>query len=277
MIVGFEFKHISGLLILISVYLLSRFILVRVVKAWAVKDQKNQQSWLFLAKRLPSLLLLLGILFIWGNELRDLALSLVAVAAALVLATKEVILCFMGGLLKASAKLFEIGDRISVSGYRGKVVEQSLLTTTLLEIGPGIRSNQSTGKILKIPNSLYLSNTITVVPSGHDFILHVISITMPLVDQWEMMESLLKESAIGVFSEYRKDFEKFAQKNKKIVSSYSLGQEPRVFIEMNSKDTMEFQIRMTIPYDGLSRTENLVTRTFLSKVTRHNLLPERKS
>src|SRR5690606_27740699 len=98
-------------------------------------------SWLFIAKRLPGIILLIGILFIWGQELRDFALSLVAVAAALVLATKEVILCLMGGLLKASTKLFENGDRISVSGYKGKVIDHTLLTTTLIETGPG-RSNQ---------------------------------------------------------------------------------------------------------------------------------------
>jgi small-conductance mechanosensitive channel len=266
-----------SLLILAGIYLFSRIILVRVVKAWAVKDKNSHNSWLLLAKKLPTLLLILGILFIWGQELRDLALSLVAVAAALVLATKEVILCFMGGLLKASTKLFEIGDRISVAGYRGKVVEQSLLTTTLQEIGPGVKSNQSTGRFLKMPNSLFLSNTITVVPSSYDYVIHVISIMMPLSPKWDVMESLLMESAQEVFSEYRANFEKFAQKHKNLTKSHSLGQEPRVVFEVNSKDTIEFQVKMTVPYEALSRTENRVARAFMQKVTSENIFEKAES
>lgn len=202
-------KYIVELVILLVIYLATRLILYRVVSNWALKDSKNQQSWFFLAKRLPTLVVFLGVLFIWGHELRDLALSLVAVAAALVLATKELILCFMGGLMRASSKLFEIDDRISVAGFRGKVVEQNFLTTILLEIGPGVRSNQSTGKFLKIPNSLFLGNAVTVVPSGHDYILHTISITMPFTPMWRRWSRPLRRLLLKFFLDFKKNLNHF--------------------------------------------------------------------
>jgi small-conductance mechanosensitive channel len=236
------------------------------VKQWVLKDQKSRQSWIRFAKRLPSLILFFGVLFVWGEELRDFALSLVAVAAALVLATKEVILCFMGGLLKASTKLFEIGDRITIAGYRGKVVEQTLMTTTLAEIGPSLKSNQLTGKLIKVPNSLFLSQSVSLVPSHHDFTLHVISITLPLNADWETLDSLLMESALEVMETYKLNLEKFIKKNSKIVKENSVGIEPRVSFELNSKDTIEFTLRLLVPYESLSKTESLIVRNFMKKI-----------
>jgi small-conductance mechanosensitive channel len=263
----FQTKHFTGVLILILIYLLTRFLLVRLVTNWSVQDKDSRKNWYFIAKRLPSIMLFIGVLFIWGSELRDLALSLVAVAAAVVIATKEVILCFMGGLLKVSTNLFEIGDRISVGGCRGKVIEHTLLTTTLLEIGPGPKSNQNTGRLLKLPNSHFLTHTVTVVPSDHDFILHVITINMPVSPYWEEMENFLKDSAVEVFSTYKHEFDKYAKRNRELVKSHALDQEPRVIFELNSKDTIEFQVRLTIPYAALSKTESLIARTFLKKLS----------
>ncbi|MCB0378420.1 MAG: mechanosensitive ion channel family protein [Bdellovibrionales bacterium] len=261
-----ETRHLIGLIILVASYLLARFILVRLVKNWALKDPINNQSWIKIAKRLPGLILFVGVLFIWGQELRDFALSLVAVAAALVLATKEVILCLMGGLLRASTKLFEVGDRITVAGFRGKVVEQTLLTTTLAEIGPGNKSNQSTGRLLKLPNSLFLNNGVTVIPSTHEFILHTLVMTMPLAVNWEHMERMLLESATEVMKSYQSEFERYAKKNSKIVKTYSLGQEPRVGFDLNAKDSIELSVRLTVPYDGLGKTEYAIIKTFMKKV-----------
>mgnify|MGYP001215256827 CR=1 FL=1 len=62
---------------------------------------------------------------------------MVAIAVALVIATKELILCVSGALIKGGARSFNIGDRIQVKEFRGDVIDQNLLTTTILEVGPG--------------------------------------------------------------------------------------------------------------------------------------------
>ncbi|MFT5604801.1 MAG: small-conductance mechanosensitive channel [Paracoccaceae bacterium] len=82
-------------------------------------------------------LVLLGLVIIWGEELRTLALSIVALAVAFVVATKELILCITGSIIKTASCSFDIGDRIQIKDYCGDVIDHNLLATTLLEVGLG--------------------------------------------------------------------------------------------------------------------------------------------
>ena len=63
------------------------------------------------------LLILLGLAIIWGDQLRTLALSILAIAVAFVVATKELISCITGSLLKGGSGSFNIGDRIQIKDF----------------------------------------------------------------------------------------------------------------------------------------------------------------
>src|SRR6185312_1988323 len=78
-----------------------------------------------------------GLFFIWAQQLNTLAVSLVAIAVAVVLATKEMILCISGTVLRIRTNAYTLGDRIQIGSLRGNVLDQTLLATTLIEIGPG--------------------------------------------------------------------------------------------------------------------------------------------
>src|SRR5690606_5223471 len=77
--------------------------------------------------------LIVGLVMIWGAELRVAALSAFAIAAAIVIATKELIMCISGSFLRTGSHAFKVGDRIEVGGIRGDVFDTTLLTTTLFE------------------------------------------------------------------------------------------------------------------------------------------------
>ena len=96
-----------------------------------------------------------GLVLIWPEQLRTLALFLVAVA--IVLATKELIRYLTGGFLKMAARSFPIGDRVEVNNLRGDVINQTMLTTTIMEIGPGQLTHQYTGRSIALPSSIFLS------------------------------------------------------------------------------------------------------------------------
>lgn len=113
------------------------------------------------SRNAPVLLAVFGLVFIWGEQLRSLARSIVPIAVAFVVATKELILCVSGSILKGGAGSCSIGDRIQVKDFRGDVIDQTLLTTTLLEVRPGKASHQRAGRMIVLPIALFVSEPVT--------------------------------------------------------------------------------------------------------------------
>ena len=149
-----------------------------------VPSPELRRRWLVQSRNALVLVLLLGFILIWGEELRTLALSVVALAVALVVATKELILCITGSILKMASRSFEIGDRIQIKDFRGDVIDQNLLATTILEVGPGKHIHHRTGRMAVIPNALFVSEPVINESYTHDYILHVFTIPFKREDDW---------------------------------------------------------------------------------------------
>src|SRR5690606_18061808 len=99
----------SSLILIVTVVIL-RALTTRFIQR-TVNSPELRGRWLVNSRNGFLLLLLLGLVMIWGEELRTLALSIVAIAVAFVVATKELILCFTGSLLKIGARSFLVRSR----------------------------------------------------------------------------------------------------------------------------------------------------------------------
>lgn len=141
------------------------------------------------------LLGVLGLALIWGDQIRSLALSIVAIAVAFVVATKELILCISGAILKGSAGSFNLGDRIQIKDFRGDVIDQTLLATTVLEVGPGKTGQQRTGRLIVIPNSLFVSEPVTNESFTDHWDFHVFTVPFKREDDWHSARTALLAAA----------------------------------------------------------------------------------
>ncbi len=154
-----------------------------------------QRRWMVQSRNALILLFLLGFVMIWGEALRSLALSVVAIAVAFVVATKELILCVTGSILKTGARSFKIGDRIQIKDFRGDVIDQNLLATTILEVGPGKLTHQRTGRMSVIPNAMFVSEPVINESYTNDYVLHVFTVPFKRDDDWrDAQKALLKSS-----------------------------------------------------------------------------------
>lgn len=119
-----------------------------------------------------------GLLFIWAPLLRNFALSLTAFAVAIILATKELILCFSGTFLKTSTGEIRVGDWITVNGVRGEVVDQTFMSTRLQELGEGGSRYDFTGRMITLPNSVFLTAHVINDEMTKKFVYHTITIVI---------------------------------------------------------------------------------------------------
>lgn len=165
----------------VSVLLVVLLLLVRVAAGHAIGRRTDvalhlQRRWTANLRNVLLLLGVVGLVLIWAPQLRTLALSLTAVAVAVVIATKELILCFSGSLMRASSSAFAVGDWIEVGGMRGEVVDHNLFVTVLHEFHPG--TYQHTGRQAVLPNSLFLSQPMRNDSLMREHAIHTFAVTV---------------------------------------------------------------------------------------------------
>ena len=250
-------------LILLAVVLALRLILVRAVLSRESLSVETRRRWTVNIRNALALVFIIGLIFIWAHQLSTFAVSLVAIAVALVLATKELILCISGTVLRIGVNAYSMGDRISIGGIRGNVVDQSLLATTVLETGPGHVSSQYTGRAVVFPNSLLMSSPLINETYMKEYIVHVMTIPLTSNDDWQMAEKVLLEIArteCGPFiAEARLHMKQLEGKNWLDAPSV----EPRVSLHVPEPGRLNLLLRIPTPAHRTSRVEQAILRRFL--------------
>lgn len=108
-------------------------------------------------------LFLIGSVSIWFNDPARLSTALGLVTAGLAFALQRVVTSVAGYYVILRARLFNIGDRISIGGVRGDVIGLGFTYTTVMEMGqpPSVQmadpamwveARQYTGRIVTITN-----------------------------------------------------------------------------------------------------------------------------
>lgn len=161
-------------LILTGLLLVALFVVRHLAARWITGPshilQEQQRRQLFWLRSGITVTFLLGLLLVWGGHLQNLVLSLTAVMVAVVIATKELLMCVSGFPMRTTGRLFSVGDWVECNGLRGEVTDHSLLSTTLLEVEPSTYGYGYTGRMLNLPNSLFLSHPVHTSPSARHYV-----------------------------------------------------------------------------------------------------------
>ena len=251
--------------ILILTIIILRALIARYLRT-NVSSTELRRRWLVQSRNGLLLLLLLGILFIWGEQLRTLALSIVAIAIAFVVATKELILCVTGSILKTGAGSFDIGDRIQIKDVRGDVIDQNLLATTILEVGPGKITHQRTGRMTVVPNALFVSEPIINESYTNDYILHVFTVPFKREDKWREAQDAFLESAKRYCQPYLEDVRKHMKEISEEQGLNVPSVEPRVTIQVPAAGEVHLIVRIPVK----SGQQGYIEQSILSEVLSNN-------
>lgn len=227
--------------------------------AWEVKRQWRVRFssglWLFS---------FISLSMIWSNELQTLALSIVAFSVAIVVASKEIITCFSGGLFRTS-KSFKIGDRIEIKGIRGDVIDKSLMSTKILEIGPGQTTHQYTGRSVVLPNSLFLTEPVTNESFLGNYVLHPFIIPMRVEDDWQKAESIILKIANEICQPFYENASHYLHKVQDRANLETPSIHPRVHVKVQDVKTLNLVVRVTVPAYDKGKIEQAIVKKFLAQ------------
>ena len=88
---------------------------------------------------------------------------------------------------------FNVGDRIQIGQHAGDVIDVRIFKFTLMEIGNWVDADQSTGRVLHIPNGLVLSEIVSNYSRGFQYIWNELPVLVTFESNWKKAKTILQE------------------------------------------------------------------------------------
>lgn len=226
-------------------------------------ETEIRQRWLTTLRNSIVAVFMLGMALIWSSQIETLAVSLVAIAAAIVLATREMILCIMGTIYRSSSSAYSVGDRIEINGLRGQVIDLSMLSTTLLESSQ-VRRKGTVGRVLTFPNSLLLTHPVwNETLLGH-YIVHTIQVVLKRDENWEVAEKALLDAANEEVKTYAKELAQHAHELQRSYGLEAPALVPRLHLAIDEKEVINLYLQLPVPLTRRGKIEQKILRACLS-------------
>jgi len=134
---------------------------------------------------------LIIVLSVWSVHLGSIATLLTVIGAGLAIALREVLLGLVGSMLILLRRLYEQGDRIEVGGIKGDVLDIRLQFTILMEVGGWVDAEQSTGRVVHLPNSYVLQHPVYNYTRGFRFIWVELPFTVTFRSNWKAAQEIM--------------------------------------------------------------------------------------
>jgi small-conductance mechanosensitive channel len=145
---------------------------------------------------------------IWFAGIQPIATFLGLLTAGLAIALQDLVKSVAGWIFIMWRKPFSIGGRIQVGSHAGDVIDIRLFKFSLVEIGNWVDADQSTGRVIHLPNSLILSEVIANYTRGFEFIWNEIPVLVTFESNWKKAKKILIDVAEKHAAHMTKDVER---------------------------------------------------------------------
>lgn len=186
-------KLLVSLLIILTLWLLR--LLVTWVASRRTEDVRVQYRWrkatAYVAVALGALLI--GV--VWLENIQSMAVYLGLVSAGLAIALKDPLTNLFGWVFIVWRRPFVVGDRIQIGQHAGDVIDLRIFQFTMLEIGHWVDADQSTGRIIHVPNGQVFSDALANYTTGFEYIWNEVPVCVTFESNWEKAKEILQEIA----------------------------------------------------------------------------------
>ncbi len=154
------------------------------------------------------------IAMIWAESIGSITTMLGLLSAGLALALKDPISSLVGWMFITGAKLYQLGDRIEMNEIKGDVIDISIMTTTIVEIGNWVMGEQSTGRIVRFPNNWIFSQGIFNYTQAFPFVWTEVAFVVTFESNWRKASEILTQAMNEVVGDLPQKMEASMEKAK---------------------------------------------------------------
>jgi small-conductance mechanosensitive channel len=243
--VGLNTETLEKIVVTVLVILLLSLIRIVVLRlVWRTSENvKVRYQW---KRSLSFIIPILGFLLIgaiWIKAFEEFGTFLGLFTAGIAIALKDPLTNFAGWLFIIFRQPFVVGDRVQVGEHTGDIIDIRPFQFTMLEIGNWVEADQSTGRIIHLPNGKVFLKPQANFSSGFEYIWNEVPITITFESNWQKAKELLEK----IINELEEDIPVQAQKEIREASKnymiYYKHLTPIIYTSVK-----EYGVRLTIRY-----------------------------
>ncbi|MCD9469126.1 mechanosensitive ion channel [Photobacterium phosphoreum] len=254
--------------LIIAVITIVRRIILSQVRGDDFFVTETQRKWMSRTKNGTFILMLVIVFALWRSEISEFAFSLTAIAVAIVVASKEIILCFTGSIQRASSRSFRIGDWIEVGKICGEVIEHNMMATVIQEIDLHHGQYHYTGKTATLPNSMFFTYPVKNLNFMKRYVYHNFSIVVrDFVNLYPLLPTIITK-----IDHHSEDFIDVARRYNSVIEKHAgldlPGSEPHIHISSSNTGEQIVHFMLFCPTERATHLEQDIRRDFMEEYER---------
>lgn len=202
-------KILRAAVIILILYSIFRFAFERVKKRWLKntktrKERSNVEIFFGVIQYVGVLLLIIFAFLSYGGSLTGIGLTAGLLSAALGWALQRPITGVAAWLMLVIKRPFEIGDRIIIGNIKGDVSDITLTHIHIDEIGGTINAEESSGRMVLVPNAKLFEEDIVNYTKEDENILDEVKFSITFESNIEKAKKIASSSANKVLENLEK-------------------------------------------------------------------------
>lgn len=250
------------------VWIIGIFILIRLLRRFVIKKlpdvgvrYKSQKG----LEILGYILMVLVTISFFSGSIKDFGLAIGLLTAGITITLQELILSIAGSFFIYLSKVYKPGDRIEINGIKGDVIDVDSVYTTIMEIGEWVKSDNYSGRIIKISNAFVFKGPVRNYSQSFPFVWDEINIPIRYQSDIESAKTIVIETATEHLSDYAR---KAVEEWKTMVSKYYIEDaqiNPTLAITLTD-NWVELNLRYIVDYKKRRATKSLLNEEIRKRV-----------
>ena len=156
-----------------------------------IDDYTLRYQWQKIVKYLTVTLAIILLTKIWFGAFDSLGTYLGLVSAGLAIAFKDLLVNLAGWVFIMIRKPLKVGDRVQIGDVTGDVIDIRIFQFSVIEIGNWVDADQSTGRIIHIPNGIVFSKWQANYTAGFEYIWNEMPVLVTFESDWKTAKQIL--------------------------------------------------------------------------------------
>ena len=208
---------------------------------------------------------------IWFKGIQSITTYLGLLSAGIAIALKDPLVNLIGWQYILWRRPFDVGDRVEIGEKAGDVIDITPFNFTMMEIGNWVSADESTGRIVHVPNGQVFTQYLANYGKEFKYIWNEISILITFESDWAKAKSILEDISSKRAAHLSKPAaKKVVEASKKfMITDQRL--EPKVFTRIGDSG-IEFTIRYLCTPTRRRRSEQHMWEDVLTEFAKHDTI-----